>query len=128
MTQLLKDPAAISNHFDNLFNGLGKGGSSFTDIDGLILIPGIRALIHNGRHFPRFFMLEFKNGTEKLSTSQNWTLRDFARMDGCSSLAIWLKGSDDYLVRFYPGEEEAQINGRALQKIIREWWDWPSAP
>lgn len=111
MTQLRKDPYNISNHFDELFKGIGKSNSSFTDIDGLV----------NDFRTHRFLMLEFKNESELLSRSQEITLEEFSRKPGCSAWAIWRSGSN-YDVRFFPGSIIERVEGAELREAFKKWW------
>lgn len=113
MTRYRKDPNAISNHFDELFKGIGHRGSSFMDIDGLI---------HDGKT-KRFLMLEFKHKGEKLDAAQDWALTDFASMPDQFAIAIWIEGDDDYRVIYYPDRMEDRISGYSLRRVIQDWWN-----
>jgi|SRR5215471_10458789 len=114
MTQYRKFPDSISNHFDRLFEGLGRSRSSFSDVD---------AIIHNGHIWPsRFLLLEFKHAREELDKSKNWLLKDFAAVPGCQSAAIKYKSQNLYEIKTYPDELIHQVSGDVLKAFIWQWW------
>jgi hypothetical protein len=82
VTQLRKDPDAISNRFDAILAGVGHRGSSFTDIDRIV----VAALTHDG-YSRRFLFQEFKHPGEECPTGQWWALYDLARQPNTS---VWL--------------------------------------
>jgi hypothetical protein len=82
VTQLRKDPEAISNRFDAILAGVGHRGSSFTDIDRLV----VAALTHDG-YSRRFLFQEFKRVGEECPIGQWWALYDLARQPNTS---VWL--------------------------------------
>jgi hypothetical protein len=112
MTFYRKDPGSISNHFDEIFKGIGLRGSSFTDIDKLWIVHDVKTR--------RFLMFEFKNRGEILNSSQELTLTEFAKLPGCKSIAIWWNDNDDYKVIYYPDD---RVGERALQSMLRDWWE-----
>ena len=112
MTQLLREPDNISNHFDDLFNGIGHRGSSFTNVDGLI---------HDGKS-KRFLMLEFKHWGESVSSGQHWAMKDFAKIPNCSSWIIhW--GAEMYKVETLPDSLFWHLNKAGLRQKLKDWWD-----
>ena len=121
MTQLRKYPDAISNHFDDLFAGIGHRGSSFTDIDGFI--TG-KFLMHNRQWAHRFLMLEFKRGAEPLSVGQEEVLVAFAsqgdRFDAW--LIRWFP--DYYEIVFYPDKTALVETATQIQGFLKEWWSF----
>ena len=76
MTQLRKHRDAISNYFDQIERGIGKRGSTFTDVD---------AVSHDG-DTRRFLFREFKQDGERLDPAQRWVLRELAHLPGCT---VW---------------------------------------
>ena len=123
MTQLRKklcprcgfDLDPISNHFDELFQGIGHRGSSFMDIDGLM---------HDGKN-QRFLTLEFKHLGEEFDKAAAWALTDFAKKPGCQAIAIRILEKDiAYRVKFFPEEiVQDQLSPRAVRNIVRDWWN-----
>lgn len=83
------DLAPISNWFDSVLAGIGHRGSSFTDVDRLV----IRALTHDG-FSRRFLFQEFKRPTEECSNGQWWALSDLARQPRTT---VWLARQCDGL-------------------------------
>lgn len=82
MTIYQKDPDAISNWFNAQLKGIGHRGSSFTDIDFLV----VAALTHDG-YSRRFLFQEFKRPHEETDPAQWWALADLARQPNTT---VWL--------------------------------------
>ena len=125
MTQLRKDPEAISNRFDAILAGVGHRGSSFTDIDRLV----VAALTHDG-YSRRFLFQEFKRVGEDCPTGQWWALYNLARQPNTS---VWLvKECDDLEFVEWIAFKEVPKDGLLTAETISietyrerftEWWD-----
>lgn len=115
MTQLRKDPDAISNYFDELLRGIGKRGSTFTDID---------AVTHD-KDTGRFLFQEFKQPTERLHPAQAMMLRDLARVP---VFTVWLvrrlNAGRIGWIDFHGGrpQHEEIITEREYQARFGSWW------
>ena len=121
MTQLRKHRDAISNYFDQLERGIGKRGSTFTDVD---------AVSHDG-DTRRFLFREFKQDGERLDPAQRWVLRELAHLPGCT---VWfVRKRDDGRIGwavFGSGRREAAITEADYRRRLQGWWDNqpPEAP
>jgi hypothetical protein len=119
MTQLIKNPDSISNHFDKLFSNIGHRGSSFTDVDGLV---------HDAKT-NRFLLMEFKMPGERLSAGQEWAISEFAKQPGCWAWAIWLtKDPALYKIRYYPEKNDDTLSDTTLQRLLADWWENKANP
>jgi len=113
MTQL-RCRDGISNYFDLLLAGIGRRGSSFTDID---------AITHDG-DLDRFLVQEFKHGSElPLSGGQWWTLKALSRIP---NFTVWLVVRGDVPGEIgwcvVPSGEIATISEGEYQAHFRSWW------
>ena len=114
MTQLRKHRDAISNYFDVLERGIGKRGSTFTDVD---------AVTHDG-DTGRFLFREFKQDGEPLHPAQLWVLRELAHLPGCT---VWFvrKRSDGRIgwAAFGSGRTEEVITAAEYRRRLQCWWE-----
>lgn len=116
MTQLRRDPKAISNYFDELLHGIGHRGSSFTDID---------AITHDEKT-GRFLVQEFKQNTERLSKGQYWMLRGLAKIP--THFTVWLvRRLEDGRVDWADARDAAgtrrELSVEEYRAKFQEWWD-----
>jgi len=124
MTTYRADPSAISNHFDDLFSGLGHRGSSFTDVDGLV---------HDGRT-GRFLFMEFKHEGEPVSQAQIYALNALAKNH--KNISAWFirqMNNGTYKIADAAQATRANgawvllsaetIDGAVLKERFRAWWD-----
>lgn len=113
MTQYRDDPDRISNYFDKLLSGLGKRGSSFTDVD---------ALTHD-MDTDRFLFQEFKGPDGVIPKGQNIVLRALARKDYVTVWAVRLR-ADGLLDWRDIGSQETRrgIDSSEYQARFRAWW------
>lgn len=114
MTQLRKYPHAISNFFDEIEKGLGKRGSTFTDIDG----------ISHDKDTKRFLFREFKQPNERLHPAQRMVLRDLAGLPRCT---VWflrrLRDGRIGFAQFGSGRLEEAITVEEYRARVRRWWN-----
>lgn len=115
MTQFRNDPAAISNYFDNLIAGLGKRGSSFTDVD---------AVTHDLDH-KRFLFQEFKREGEPLCTAQRWVVNDLADLPGCTVWISRVLGPDRIELEIV-GHGTRVVTEEVYRRLFAHWWTNPS--
>lgn len=115
MTQLRKHRDAISNYFDDLVRGLGKRGSTFTDID---------AVTHD-KDTSRFLFQEFKQADEPLHPAQAMVLRDLAGLPRCT---VWFvrrvpNGRIGWM-EYRPGAPQLEeiITEREYKARFAAWW------
>ncbi len=113
MTQLRKFRDSISNYFDEIERGIGKRGSTFTDID---------ACSHDlDTH--RFLFREFKQPGEGLDKAQRWILRDLANLPGCT---VWFLRRLDLdridFGHFGSGRRAEVINVFEYRRRLACWW------
>lgn len=121
MTQLRKtncpqcgfDLNPISNYFDEIERGIGKRGSTFSDVDG----------VSHDLDTNRFLFREFKQKDEALTKGQRWLLSALAPLPGCS---VWfLRRLGDGLIGwavFGTGKLEEVITEAEYQERLRRWW------
>lgn len=118
MTQLWKDPEAISNWFDAILAGLGHRGSSFTNIDSLV----VAALTHDG-HSRRFLFQEFKRPGEVCRYGQWWALADLARQPNTT---VWLvrqcEGLESVEWFDFNGQPAEILTVEAYRELFAQWW------
>lgn len=114
MTQLRKFRDSISNYFDEIERGIGKRGSTFTDVD---------AITHD-MDTHRFLFREFKQPHERLDKAQRWVLRDLANLPRCT---VWfLRRMDGGLIgfgQFGSGRPEEVITEDEYRDRLRRWWN-----
>jgi hypothetical protein len=120
MSQLRKFPQAISNYFDDVERGVGKRGSTFTDVDA----------VSHDKDTKRFLFREFKHETEPLSAAQRWVLQDLAGLPRCT---VWLvRRLGDGLIgwaQFGVGQtEEEVITEVEYCRRLFAWWYAPPLP
>lgn len=114
MTQLRKFRDSISNYFDNLERGIGKRGSTFTDVD---------AITHDA-DTKRFLFREFKEPTELLDKAQHWTLTELAGLPRCE---VWfVRRMDGGLIGWYrfpaTADDEVVITEAEYRELLAGWW------
>lgn len=114
MTYLRKFPDAISNYFHEIELGVGKRGSTFTDVD---------AVSHDGET-RRFLFREFKQDGEALCKAQRWVLSDLACLPGCT---VWfVRRLDSGLIgwaQFGSGRPEVPITVTEYRRLLACWWN-----
>lgn len=113
MTQLRKFRDSISNYFDEIERGIGKRGSTFTDVD---------AVSHDiDTH--RFLFREFKQQGERLDKAQRWVLTDLADLPCCT---VWflrrIDGRQIGFGQFRSGRREEIISESEYRERLRRWW------
>ena len=117
MTQLRKFPDDISNYFDEIEKGIGKRGSSFSNLD---------AVSHDGDKPERFLFREFKHESEDLDPAQKWALEGLARLPRCTVLVIRkLNSGIIELSVFMPKRNKwhkKTITVSEYQSKIKHWW------
>lgn len=109
----------VSNYFDDVLAGLGKRGSSFSDVD---------AITHDG-DTNRFLFQEFKREGESMPRGQKMLLRGLARLD---YLTVWVvRRRSDGLVDWYDVAKGGSIRVITLDEYrarFSAWWlaeDYP---
>jgi hypothetical protein len=105
----------MSNYFDALLRGLGRRGSSFTDVD---------ALTHDD-DTDRFLFQEFKSEQEpQLNVGQLKTLKALARRR--DFITVWCVRRQPFQrLKWYDvGSQRIGIITIAeYQRLFRAWWD-----
>jgi len=113
MTQLRKFRDAVSNYFDDIERGIGKRGSTFTDVDA----------VSHDMDTKRFLFREFKVQGEELSTAQRWVLRDLAELPRCT---VWfVRRLDNHMLgwaQFGSGRYEETITVDEYRRRLAQWW------
>lgn len=118
MTQLRKFPQSISNYFDDVERGIGKRGSTFTDVDA----------VSHDLDTKRFLFREFKQPDEPLRDAQRWVLRDLAGLPRCT---VWLvrRMGDGLIgwVQFGVGQtiEETITEAEYCRRLFAWWYAAP---
>jgi hypothetical protein len=112
MTQLRFHPGSISNYFDTVLRGIGKRGSSFSDID---------AVAHD-RDTHRFLVQEFKREGETINQGQHWMLKDLAALP--QHFTVWhVEKRVDGQIGFAEfGSSSRVISVREYQARYAAWW------
>lgn len=114
MTIYRKDPFAISNFFHEIEDGIGKRGSSFTDIDG----------VSHDIDTKRFLFREFKQPGERLHPAQRLVLRDLAHLPRCT---VWflrrLENGGIGFGHFRSGRREEHIQVDEYRRRLKCWWE-----
>jgi hypothetical protein len=105
---------AISNWFNAIEEGVGKRGSTFTDIDA----------VSHDLDTSRFLFREFKHKDEALHKAQKWVLRDLANLPRCT---VWFvrKIDSDHVgwARFGSGQpDEKTITVTEYRALLAAWW------
>ena len=117
MTQLRCDKGAISNYFDRLVDGIGKRGSSFTDLDA----------VSHDMDDDRILIQEFKQDGERLHPSQRMTLVALARRDGITVWFVRILGAGRIgFAEFGAGQLLEVISESEYTDRFRRWW-YPNA-
>lgn len=113
MTQLRKFRDDISNYFDDLERGVGKRGSTFTDID---------AVTHD-YETRRFLFREFKREGEPLDKAQRWVLSALAGLVNCE---VWfVRRLENGLIswaRFGSNVRAVVITPSEYRRLLACWW------
>jgi hypothetical protein len=112
VTRLRNEPEAISNFFDALLDGIGRAGSSFTNLD---------ACTHDERT-DRFLFQEFKRDHEPLSRGVRRLLVGLARRE---YLTVWCVRvhTCERLEFFDVGTRHHDfITAAEYQARFRRWW------
>ncbi len=127
MTIYRKDPDAVSNWFNAQLEGLGHRGSSFTDVDSVV----ISALTHDGSS-RRFLFQEFKRPNEEISTGQWWALADLARQPNTTVWAVrQCEGlSEVELTSFWAVPKAGLLVAEVIpvddyRQRYADWWNQP---
>lgn len=116
MTKYRKNPEDISNHIDDVLDGIGARGSSFTDVDRL-------TMVHNGTAKPpRFLLQELKWGGEECDSSKRWLLRDAARIPHVDAWLTRVIDSNTIEVTVYPSSEPRQLSNKEYRELFADWW------
>jgi hypothetical protein len=114
VTQLRRDPSAISNYFDDVLRGVGHRGSSFTDLD---------ACTHD-EATGRFLFQEFKNEGEALNKGQKRLLLGLARLD---YLTVWcVRRLPGDRVQWYDVAKSTEVETISIAEYrerFRLWWE-----
>lgn len=114
MTQLRKFRDSISNYFDEVERGIGKRGSTFTDVD---------AVTHD-MDTGRFLFREFKEQGEELDKAQRWVLEALAGLPRCT---VWFVRRVDAgfigWAQFGSGRSEEIISEHEYRRRLSAWWE-----
>lgn len=127
MTQLRKrycprcgfDLDPISNHFDRILDGLGRRGSSFSNVD---------AVTHN-RDSRHFLFQEFKGPWEEFPNGQHELIEALAALPHVSAWCVRLL-EDKNLVAWWDlgsGSKDI-ITIEEYRWRFKGWWDLPEEP
>ena len=118
MTQLRFHPGSISNYFDDVLKGIGKRGSSFSDIDA----------VSHDRETRRFLIQEFKAEGEPVTLGQHWMLKDLAQIP--QHFTVWhvVRRADGLIGFAIYGEPLLVISVEEYQRRFRCWWYGADAP
>lgn len=113
VTQLRKFRDSISNYFDDIERGVGKRGSTFTDIDA----------VSHDKDTRRFLFREFKCDGEPLNKAQRWTLTELAGLPRCT---VWfVRRIDGGLIgwaQFGSGKPVVAITETEYRRLLACWW------
>ena len=113
MTQYRKYPDSLSNWFDQVEHGVGKRGSTFTNIDA----------VSHDKETHRFLFREFKQDGESLALAQRWVLSELAHLPGCT---VWfVRRCDDGRIgfaQFGTGKYEEIISVEEYRCRLARWW------
>lgn len=101
-----------ANYFHRLLDGLGKRGSSFSDIDG----------VSHDLETKRFLVQEWKREGEILPTGQHWMLRGLTEIP--KHFTVWqvLRRADGLLEFALYGEPYKLITPLEYQDRFKSWW------
>lgn len=113
MTQYRDQPDRISNYFDRVLKGVGKRGSSFTDVD---------AVTHDA-DTDRFLFQEFKGPHGVLSRGQTLLLKALARKECVTVWCVRLR-EDGRLDWCDVASRRLNVidTGEYRQRFLR-WWN-----
>ena len=113
MTQRRNNRDAISNYFDKIEKGIGKRGSSFTDVDGM----------SHDRDGHKFLFREFKENGELLDAHQREALCALARLPNCTVWFLRKRGGGfiEFGV-FGSGKLAEIITEEEYRSRLRVWW------
>ncbi len=118
MTVLRRNTTAISNYFDRITRGVGHRGSSFTDVDSLV--------ITHDKDRGVALVQEFKHETEELSVGQRLALEWLATRPG---FAVWLlvKRKDGRIgftdMRSFRMDGQRILTEAQYRARFAEWWE-----
>lgn len=115
MTQHRRKPGALSNFFDRVLSGIGKRGSSFSDLDA----------VSHDKDTKRFLVQEFKQRDEPaLSDGQYWMLRGLAEIP--SHFTVWLvrRVDDDHVIwaNATSRDERRRLTIAEYRALFHAWW------
>ena len=112
MTQLRNFRDSISNYFDGVLRGIGKRGSSFSDIDA----------VSHDRDTHRFLVQEFKRENDPINPGQHWMLRDLAAIP--RHFTVWhIVKRDDGQIGFADYGDELRVIGvDEYRARFAAWW------
>ena len=113
MTQLRKFRDSISNYFDDVLNGIGKRGSSFSDIDA----------VSHDLDTHRWLVQEFKCEGEAIPVGQYWMLLDLVKTIP-QHFTVWhvVKRNDGQIGFATYGHPLTIISVEEYQARFRQWW------
>lgn len=113
MTQLRFHPGSISNYFDTVLHGIGKRGSSFSDIDA----------VSHDLETHRFLVQEFKREDEPMTQGQHWMLKDLAAIP--KHFTVWhiVRRTDGMIGFATYGQAMGVISVTEYQDRFRRWWN-----
>jgi len=113
VTQLRREPGAISNWFDELERGLGKRGSTFTNLDA----------ISHDKDTGRFLIREFKHCGESISRGQRWLLEELAKLPRCTAWILERRDPDHIVLTDLTTPAPAVVLTRIeYRRHVRRWW------
>ena len=112
MTFRRNDPNGLSNYFDQLLNGIGHRGSSFSDVD---------AITHD-EVADRFLFQEFKRHDERLNRGQARLLLGLSRKN---YITVWcVRQLRDGTLEWcdVATRQRAILSVEEYQDLFRQWW------
>lgn len=113
MTQYRDEPDRVSNQFDKWLKGIGKRGSSFTDVD---------ALTHD-EHDDRFLFQEFKGPNGTLSVGQSKTLKGLTRKEYVTVWCVRIRHDGQLDWCDVASRVADVIDVTEYQARFRRWWN-----
>lgn len=112
MSQLRKFRDSISNYFDEIERGVGKRGSTFSDVDA----------VSHDMETRRFLFREFKEDGELLDKAQMWILRDLAKLPRCTVWVVRRNGDGVILFEHEPYSVGVAIGVDEYRARLSAWW------
>jgi hypothetical protein len=116
MTQHLLNPDKISNWFDHVLFGIGRGGSSFTDLD--FAIP---ACTHD-KVTDRFLFQEMKASVMPIPKGQDIALRALAKDPKHTVWIVYKRDATSLWWRQLPDDDPQVITCEEYRERFRQWW------